>query len=281
MKIKHVLAVLLHRPIEVTSPQGMRFNLWLRDRLVLPVIAGGDETDEEKAAKATADAEAAAAKEAAAKEDETEETEEEDEETEEEKEAKGAEETDWKKMARKHENRAKAAERKLKKEQGERKKLEDESKKRGDAEKTEHEKAVDKAREEGKQEALTVSEKVQRKSNLEVAVTRLASKGVKVGDGDNQKTIRFSDPEDAQTFLDRNIAKGEVDEEDIFGEDGKVNGAAVQDALVTILEEKPVLGAEFKPRPKGEVDAGKGKSTGKDLEEMTPEEHFQRIRKTT
>lgn len=150
-------------------------------------------------------------------------------------------------------------------------------KERQDADKSEQEKALDKAREEARGEARSEAEKERRADRLEVAVARLAARGVKVGD--EEALQRFEDPEDAQTFLERAIRNGVVDEDDIFDADGKVNNDAIAAALSDILKAKPRLAAgTTNGNGAGASDAGQG-SGGKGMEDMSVEEHLKRIQK--
>jgi hypothetical protein len=178
---------------------------------------------------------------------------------------------DWKSKSRKNETRAKKAERELAEEREEREKREE-------SEKSDHQKALDKAKKEGQKEAETAAEKERKGDRLEVAVTRLASKKIKVGEGDDAKEVRFADTEDAQLHIERAIAKGEIDEDDIFDKDGKVKTDALQSELVQLLERKPHLrdgGTEGSSSP-GDPDTGKGEAAKSDLESMTPDDHAKR-----
>lgn len=184
---------------------------------------------------------------------------------------------DWQAKARKHERAAKKA-RKEAAEAAERlKALED-------ADKSEQEKAIEKAKEEGRKEASTEAEKARRADRLEVAVTRLAAKGFKVGEGDDAKTVRFRDAEDALVNIERSLGD-EVDEDDIYDSEGKVNADALQAALQELAERKPHLVEDGKaPKPSGDADGGKGtggKGSGgsKSVEDMSAQEHFERIRR--
>jgi hypothetical protein len=192
---------------------------------------------------------------------------------------------DWKQMARKHERRAK-------KEKERADKLAADQKKADEEQKSDLQKAIDAAREEGKTAALTEAQKERRADRLENSVIRLAAKGVTVGEGDEAKTLKFDDPEDALTFIERAIAKGDLDEEDIFDDDGKVKTDAVEDELVALLKRKPKLAAENgtgtgtgtgdkgRRQAGGSGDGGKGgKGGGKSLDEMSPEEHLAQIKK--
>lgn len=184
---------------------------------------------------------------------------------------------DWQAKARKHERAAKKA----------RKEAEDAARKLKeleDADKSEQEKAIEKAREEARNEALSEAEKERRSDRLEVAVTRLAAKGFKVGEGDNAKTVRFRDAEDALVNIERSLG-GEVDEDDIYDSEGKVNSDALQTALVELAERKPHLVEDGKPpKPSGDADGGKGSGGSgsggaKSVEDMSAAEHFERIRR--
>lgn len=172
-------------------------------------------------------------------------------------------EDDYKEKARKHENWAKRERRK-------REDLERKLKEREDADKSEQEKAIEAAREEGRREASTEAEKARRSDRLEVAVTRLASKGVTVGDGDDKKTLRFADPEDALLH----VARGDI--EDLFDDDGKVKNEALEETLVELLRRKSHLAANGGERKPGDADTRKGDPANKDLEAMSPADHEKR-----
>ena len=193
--------------------------------------------------------------------------------TEVETEEKVSSDDDWKTKARKHESAAKR-ERKAREEAERRLKEYD------DKNKSDLQKAIDEAREEGKKEALSEAEKVRRADRLEVAVTRLAAKGVSVETEENGKvkteTLRFEDPEDAQVFIERAIARGDIGEDDIFDDEGKVKTEALSEALAELLKSKPRLAAGAEGRPSGDPDTRKGNPAQKDLESMTPEDHARR-----
>ena len=182
-------------------------------------------------------------------------------------------EDDWKAKARKHE-RALKAERKAREE------MERKLREREDADKSETEKAIEKAREEARTQALTEAEKERRKDKLEVSVTRLSSRGFEIGEGDEKETVKFADPDDAMLHVERAIDKGDLDADEIFDSEGRVNADALQGALAEILESKPHLRAAENgstPRPKGgAADAGKGGSPKTDLEAMSPADHERR-----
>jgi|SRR5688572_14275327 len=189
-------------------------------------------------------------------------------------------EPDWKKMARKHEREAKAA----RKREAD---LQAQLRQREDANKTEQQKAIDKAREEGETAAATRYEEARRADRLEIAVTRHASKGITLGEGDKAQTVKFADPDDALLHLERAIARKDVDPDDIFDSEGKVKKDGLSTALAEILEEKPHLRAgadrkdDQKKMPAGDAGAGKGTGAGgqKDLEEMSEEDHLKAIQR--
>lgn len=152
-----------------------------------------------------------------------------------------------------------------------------------DADKTEHEKAIEKAREEAKAEALTEAEKGRRDDRLEAAVTRVAASiGVKIGEGDEAKVVKFADSDDALVNIQRRIANGDIDADELFDGDGKVQTDALQSELATLLEDKPHLQAASNggsKRPDGDGDGGKG-SAGKTGEEMSVGEHLKQIQQS-
>lgn len=161
--------------------------------------------------------------------------------------------------------------------------LEKQLKEREDADKSEQEKAVEKAREEGKAEALTASQKERRNDRLEVAVTRQATRGVTVGDGDDERTFKFADPEDVLDRLERKIAKGDIDADEIFDDEHRVRDEALTEALVEIAQERPRWEAgsdNGSDRPSGDAGARKGKSGGKSEDERSIDEHLTSIRRT-
>lgn len=177
-------------------------------------------------------------------------------------------EDDWKTKSRKNESRAKRLQR-------EKEELERKLREREDADKSEQEKALDKAREEARQEALSEADKERRGDRLELAVTRSATRGIKAGE--DGKVVRFADPDDALARIERAMAKGDIDDSDIFDEDGKVNTDALEDALGEILSAAPHLAADgTAPKPKGDPDFRKGDPAQKDLESMSPEDHEKR-----
>lgn len=183
------------------------------------------------------------------------------------------------KLTRRYENERKKAEKRA---EAAEKKLRE----REDQDKSEQEKAIEKARKEGEESASKAAAAERRKDRLESAVIRTAAKGIRVGEGEKAKTLKFADPEDALLHLERAIARGDVDSDDVFDSEGKVKSSTLTAALGEILEEKPYLqqsNGDEPPRrePQGSADGGKGGDgeAGKTLEEMTPEEHFERIRR--
>src|ERR687889_221364 len=94
-----------------------------------------------------------------------------------------------------------------------------------------------------------------------------------------------SDQDRALTEAKRQARTGDLDEKDIYTDDGGVDRDALTDALVTLAAEKPtwLAGASNggARKPAGDVDAGKGKpSTGiRSVEEELG--HIQRGRRPT
>jgi hypothetical protein len=158
------------------------------------------------------------------------------------KDEQGGKPEDWKAQSRKHEREAK----RLRKEN---EALAKAAKDRETESLSEQEKALAKARDEAKTEVLSEVEQERRHDRLEVQVTRLASK-------------TFADTEDALIHIERAIAKGEIDADDIFDSDGKVQTDALRSELEQLLERKQHLAAKA-PGP-GDSDAGKG-SGGADV----------------
>lgn len=243
----------------------IRFRLRLiRLALHLAPIAGGSGEESEEEA-----AEEEGSEEETAEED----SEEPGSEAEEEESASGADksEPDWKKMARKHEREAKKA----RKERDENaKKLKD----REDADKSEQEKAIDEAKKTARTEAETSFETERRKDRLELATTKLAAKGVTIGEGDDAKTVKFADPEDALVHLERDIRNGDLDNEDIFDENGKVRSDQLEEALTDLLSRKPHLAASEAGRAKvtGTADARKGSAP---KTESSMEDEMKKVRR--
>ena len=155
-------------------------------------------------------------------------------------------EPDWKRESRKHENRAKQEKR-------EREKLAAELAELKKGQQSEQEKAIEDAKTAGKAEAEESFREQRRKDQLEIHVTRLAAK-------------TFADTEDALLHVERGIAAGDIDADDIFNDEGKVQTAALKSALEDLLERKPHLkaGGPTGQQPTGDADGGKGKTEEKD-----------------
>jgi hypothetical protein len=182
--------------------------------------------------------------------------------------------------------KARKWERQAKRDREAREKLEAENKKLRESSQSDQDRALTEAKAQARTEALSEATPRMRALALELAVTRLASvRGIKVGDGEDAKTVRFSDPDDVQMWLERQIRTGDLDEKDIYTDDGGVDRDALTDALVTLAAEKPtwLAGASNggARKPAGDVDAGKGKpSTGiRSVEEELA--HIQRGRRPT
>lgn len=188
---------------------------------------------------------------------------------------KAGTDTDWKKMARRHERAAKVA-------RADREALAAKLREREDADKSEQQKAIDKAREEATAEVTTKYEAQQRADRIENAITRLSLKGFKGKIDGKDVTLRFADPDDAQLRLDRALRNDEIAYDDIYAE-GKVQSDAIITFLTELLEEHPRLRA---PEGNGnagkddrvDFDGGKGKDGGgKTLSDMTPDDHLKAI----
>lgn len=166
---------------------------------------------------------------------------------------------DWKAMARKHEREKKkiAAERDA------------HAAKLAEIEASnlsENEKALAKAREEARAEGKAEGEQGRRADRIEAAVTKIAAvKGVTIGEGDKAKTVKFADPDDVEMWLERQVAKGDIDGDDLYA-DGKVNDEVLTEALTALATSKPswLVGASAPAKngtPAGDADAGKGAGT--------------------
>jgi hypothetical protein len=129
-----------------------------------------------------------------------------------------------------------------------------------EATQTEQEKALEQARKEAAEEARGELTKELRKERLQSAVARTAAG-------------KFADVDDAIKLLD-------LDDDDIFDEDGKVNADNLKSALDDLLDRKPHLAASpIGKKPAGDADAGKGSGGAKSLEDMSVEEHLAAIRR--
>lgn len=166
-------------------------------------------------------------------------------------------EPDWKRErreSRKHERRAKA-------EKARNDSLQKEIDKLKASGKSDQEKAIEKAKEEAKAEAQSELDEERRGDRLEGAVLRLAAKGVKVGKGEDAKTVRFDDPEDALVFIERAVSRGDLPADTLYDDSGRPKTDVLTEELVDLLERKPALAANggTKVEDPGDADAGKGK----------------------
>lgn len=154
---------------------------------------------------------------------------------------------DWQAKARKHE-------RDLKRERKAREDLEAKLAEADNASKSEHEKALEQARKEARAEAKaeTTSEFREHILTAEIRV---------------QAAGKFADPGDAVALLDLNQAE-------VFNNDGEIQTADLTQALDDLLERKPHLaaGPANPGRPLGSVDAGKGSAAAD-----TPEDAHQKF----
>lgn len=143
--------------------------------------------------------------------------------------------------------------------------LEAQLKEREDADKSEQEKAIEKARADARAEALREADAQRRSDRLEVAITRQAARS-------------FADTDDALLHIQRRIAAGEIDGDELFDDEGKVRADPLKSALGQLLEDKPHLAADD-GRPKGSADGGRGSGADTSAEDMSVEDHFQTIRR--
>lgn len=181
--------------------------------------------------------------------------------------------TQWERHARRHERAAKTARKKVQD-------LEAKLKARDDENKSEQEKAIEKARGEATTKAESAFQKERRADKLESAVTRLAAKGIKVGDGDDAETVKFADPEDVLLYVQKAIDSEDIDADDIFEEGGKVKQDALTSELVELARLKPhwkLSEEKGKAKAAGDGDAGKGKGAKTELEEMSVADHVKRL----
>jgi len=262
--IAFITAAVRRRPLELKPYRGTGPKAWLTpDGHLLPLIAGAEGADDSDDSDDDDDSDDSDSDDDSSDDDDSDDDD------------QVTDKDDWKSKARKHER---AAKRERRRREAAEKKLKDKAEK----DKTDLQKAIDDAREEGKQEALSEAEKTRRADRLEVAITRLAAKGVEVEvegkDGKSEtKTLRFADPEDAQVFIERAITREDIDQDDIFEDNGKVNTEALSEELAGLLKRKPRLavGAEGSVDT-GDPDTRKGDRKQKDLEAMTPEDHARR-----
>jgi hypothetical protein len=182
--------------------------------------------------------------------------------------ADDAELEEWKAYARKWEKRAKdkptgagRAEREAARLKRERDELAAKLKEREDADKSDQEKAIDTAKRQAREEALSEADKDRRADRLEMAVSKVAAiRGVKLGAGDDAKTVKFTDPDDVLMWLEKQIDRGDIDADTIY-KDGRVDMDALAEELMALAEAKPgwLAGAgKQNGIPAGSSDAGKG-----------------------
>lgn len=220
---------------------------WHRETFGVPPLAGGapnsDDDDEEDTDD---DDDDAADRDDADTDDESDDDQDEDD-------AEGDAEY-WKKRSRHNERLAKKREKELKTQQDKVK----------TAKLSDQEKAVAKAREEAKAQAREEADKEIRETRLEASVTRLAT--------------AFADPEDALHQIQIAVRKGDLDEDDIFDDNGKVQTAEVEKALKAILKRKPHLKGEASGRRfQGGSDARKGTGGKKTAADMSVDDHIKAV----
>jgi len=184
---------------------------------------------------------------------------------------KVSEDDDWKTKSRKNE-------RKANREKTAREEAEKKLRKREEEDESEAQKKVREAKEEGRQEALTETQKEARSTRLESAVTKAAVKKLKLGEGDDAEEARFADPEDAQILIERAIAKGDLEEDEVFNDKGQVDQEVIERELAGFLKRKSHLreGGTEESKDHGDPDLGKGDPADGSLDSMSVEDHVKR-----
>lgn len=160
---------------------------------------------------------------------------------------------DWKSQSRKHERRAKQTAKELEDARARLAKIEE-------ANQTEQERALEQARKEAAEQARSEVDGRYRKKILRAEIRA-------------QAAGKFADPDDAIRLLD-------LEDDDVFDDEGEVQTAVLTNALDDLLERKPHLRADTgSGRPKGGADGGKGAAASTNLDDMSVEEHLKRIQK--
>lgn len=167
---------------------------------------------------------------------------------------------EWKQYARAWQDRAQGDKTavELKRERKAREAAEKALQERTDADKSEQEKALDQARKEAADTARQEITGQVRGKLLKAEIKALAAG-------------KFADPDDAHKLLD-------LEDDDIFTDDGDIQTDALQSALDELLERKPHLkaGPPNGGKPSGDADAGKG-TRAQDLESIGVAGHLKRI----
>jgi hypothetical protein len=181
---------------------------------------------------------------------------------------------EWKAYARQWEGRAKKepTSRKLSAERRAREKAEKELEDLRKGQQTDNEKAVTEAYEKGKTEAKRDSDSERRADRLESAAIRLATQGIKVKQGDKQVVLKFADADDAVTNVERMLRRGDIEEDDLFDDTGKVQTETLREALEELLTDKPHLVADSDDATRrairGRADQGRGSGDNGDSVDM-------------
>lgn len=179
-----------------------------------------------------------------------------------------------KRMSRRHERRAKAEKKRADRLQAELDKARGKKGKSDDGDDSDEEDELKERR-----EAL---DEERRSFRLEQAVDRAARKGLKVEIDGKEKTVKFTDADDALAQIERQISRGDLDAGELFDDDGRVNREALEEALTDLAEDKPHLvgAAANGTRQKGKGDGGKGKGAAKSAEDLSIEELDKKVRST-
>ena len=166
---------------------------------------------------------------------------------------------DWQTKARKHESRSKRLER-------ENARLKREAEERAAADLTDQERAIQEAREAGKSEAATAAQLERRTDRLENQVYRHAAAG-------------FTDVEDAWLNIERAVARGDLELDDLVDDAGKVNQDALKSELDDLLKRKPQLAkgaGNGNGNGHGSADGGAGSGAAGTIETASVEDHMRR-----
>jgi hypothetical protein len=180
----------------------------------------------------------------------------------------------WRGQLREYERNAKKASAATKKELDElRKKLSEKEKE----DLSEQERAIEEAREKARNEVLSEVEKERRADRLDAAVTRLAATGITIGEGDKARTVKFLDPEDALARIERGLARGDIDPDDVYDSDNRVKAEGIESILGGFATKNShLVGEAAAAKRTGDADSRKGDVADKELEDITPEQHAER-----
>ena len=260
-----LLGLVAVRPVSFQlGRRGPRWTIFRRGTTlrILPSIAGGapdeDEDDDDADRDRTGDEDDDADRDRTGDEDE----------------APRGKERDWKREARRKERELKSAQRA-------RAEAEEKLARATEANRSERERELDRAKKDVEAAVRAELEADRRGERLENKALALAARGVKVTvkeDGrDVERVLKFEDPDDAVTFLERAIKNRDTSMDELFDADGKIDGAALSEVLADILSTKPKLAAGDNGGGggRGSNDASRGGSApAGDLESLSIDELY-------